>query len=168
MASTGSTSRRLGKIQPMNTADQPDLEIRSDPWLPWVPITMGLWFLLIPGLVFVSGHFDFVLAIPVLIGVGSLLLGLFDLNDTSVKLSLSREGLKDHRSETFIRWNDVAAVRLSQGIAAKRAYAFLYVTTGEGEIEIDVVYLNREPSDIALLVRERSLTGRGPLRSGEG
>ena len=50
--------------------------------------------------------------IPILVGLGFIIYGVVRLSDNEIKLSLTPEGLKDHRTGLFVKWTDFRGVRL--------------------------------------------------------
>jgi hypothetical protein len=98
---------------------QPDLDIRNRPHRGIQLILKGLLVILV-GVLFWARHGDNVCALPLpLAGVGLLLYGVIRLVDRTAKVSLTVEGLKDHRSGIFIRWRNIRGVRVS---APERSY----------------------------------------------
>jgi hypothetical protein len=142
------------------------VEIRNDSWRGWYGIFMAPIFFVL-GLAAGTGFLGPRFAqpvLPIVMGVGGvfhLLWGLLWLADSSVKLSLTREGLKDRRTGVMIRWEDVCGVRVKQATNKFQDCALLHVTMRSREIDINVWGLDRTPSDIALLVQERWLNSRG-------
>jgi hypothetical protein len=141
------------------TGEQLDLDLRYDPGKrAGLPILGGL---LCGGIglyeYFARGGFFGLLLL--LLGAGLIVYGAVTLFDRSVKLSLTSEGLSDHRTGVFIRWADVRAVRLSTASLRYQTSAALYVAVaddgGEREVAVDVADLDRAPDDIAGLVRRR-------------
>ena len=148
---------------------QPDLDIRNGPGRGIQLIVAGL-VLGLPG----------VLLLPVggliylLPGVGLLLYGAIRLVDRTVKVSLTAEGLKDHRSGVLIRWRDIRGVRVYA--VGERSYGgVLYVRVshgnGEREVTVNIGGLDRDPGEIAQLVGKRAkavLQQQAPHQIGPG
>jgi hypothetical protein len=136
---------------------QPDLHIRYGPGrgieLIFFGLLIGLYGFLVCRPLAANNVLPFV---PPLIGFGFLLYGVVRLFDRSVKLSLTSEGLKDHRTGTFIPWADFRGVRVQ---AAERSFdGTLYVSVshknGEREVEVDVSGLDRHPGEIAQFIQK--------------
>jgi hypothetical protein len=134
---------------------QPDLHIRYGPGRGIQLIFTGLVIALFGSLASLLRDAR-VVFVPLLIGFVFLLYGVVRLFDRSVKLSLTSEGLKDHRTGTFIPWADFRGVRVQ---AAERSFdGTLYVSVshknGEREVEVDVSGLDRHPSEIAQFIQK--------------
>jgi hypothetical protein len=93
--------------------------------------------------------------------VGFFLLRALRLLDRSVKLSLTTEGVRDHRNGTLIRWEEIRGLR--HEVRRSRGPIFLaatlYVKVSEGgearEVGIDILDLDFPPWRIEELVDQR-------------
>src|SRR5688572_13741258 len=77
-----------------------------------------------------------VMVVPGLIGLGLILYGGVSLFDRGIKLSLTGEGLKDHRTNTLVKWTDFRGVRLFvKTTNGWLSSATMYVKVPNGEAE---------------------------------
>jgi hypothetical protein len=161
------------EVEGAKMTEQSDLELRYSRRL-------ALWYAIWPVLclcVVVSGGFTIARPVesgalgwllwlcPPLLLIGSggffLLRALLRLLDRSVKLSLTTEGLRDHRKGTLIRWEEIRGlrheVRVSRGPIFEGAMLYVRVSEdGEArEVGIDVLDLDLPPWRIEELVEQR-------------
>jgi hypothetical protein len=102
-----------------------------------------------------------------------LLYGLIRLFDRTVKVSLTAEGLKDHRSGILIRWRNIRGVRVSawERTYARTLYVLVSHENGTSGVTVDMSGLDRHPGAIAQLVEKRAksaLQQRDPHQIGPG
>jgi hypothetical protein len=96
-------------------------------------------------------------------GAGVLALqGVARFRDRTAKLSLTAEGLRDHRTGISISWADFRGVRLHTvlgkwGIVADATLYIKVSDKGEKEVKVDVTGLERKPDEIARLVQKRGI-----------
>ena len=94
----------------------------------------------------------------VVMGSSAIVHAVISLFDRSVKLSLTADGLKDHRTGDLIRWADFRDAQLKVAIGRYRRIASLWVKVadgqGEREVSVDVLDLDRKPQEIEQLVQE--------------
>lgn len=83
-------------------------------------------------------------------------------SDRRAKLSITTEGLRDHRTDAFVRWTDFRGVRLfSQTTNGNLTSATMYVKVAQAEVDreiaFDVYGLDRKYEEIAGLVQQRGM-----------
>jgi hypothetical protein len=148
---------------------EPDVEIRYSGVGAFWGMISGLPFLIL-GLIFTQ------VIVPIgiilfVIGGGIMLTSLVRMADNSVKLSLTRDGLKDHRNNMLIRWRDIRGVRIwLKTVNRSQTAAIMYVKVahhdGDREIAINVHNLNWRPDDIAQHVQKRAFAALEEAASG--
>ncbi len=100
--------------------------------------------------------------ISILVGLGFGLYGGIRFFDRGIKISLTKTGLKDHRTGVFLKWTDYRGLRLNvttenDNLTAATMYVKVPQGDGEREAEFDVHSLDRGHEDIAQLVQKRGI-----------
>jgi hypothetical protein len=153
----------------------PDLDIRWRSGTGLLPMAFGIFAagvaIVVFGQMLVTGTtallpFGFASGF-LCMGIWLFRTGINRFTDKNAKLSLTADGLKDHRTGEFVKWVDVRNVRLYvQTTNASLSSAKMYVAVSQGgshrEIEFDVIDLDRTHSEIAALVQKWSIAARSP------
>lgn len=156
---------------------EPDLQFRNNPVAGIVPLLSGavVGGFSVVGLfsVIFSGKHDLgttnglgVLGFVVMFNVVSLwwiVVGYKQMFDKTTKLSISPQGIRDHRTEITIRWPDYRGVRLyleTTNDTLSKASMFVMAVRVDvcEEIEFDVIDLDHDPETITQIVRDRGLS----------
>jgi hypothetical protein len=94
------------------------------------------------------------------LGIGGTVMALFGISrmfDNSVKLSLTAEGIKDHRTAVLVRWADLrGSILLRQSRSGAAMSVSVASAGGQQEIWFDLSNLERKPHEILRLVEQRA------------
>lgn len=97
-----------------------------------------------------------------LAGLATILYNVYCILDRRITLSLTKEGLKDHRTGVFVKWTDfrgvrLATLKLNDSTSAVTMHVTVTRPEGERELEFDVYSLDHTPETIVNLVQKRGV-----------